>query len=388
MFLWIILACLTAAVAAVMLVTLARGARPAADDRAGEIAVYKDQLDELERDRSLGLISAEDAGYAKAEIGRRLLSAASDAQADGAPGTRRGMTAAGIFVVLLVPIVSLTAYVTLGSPQLPDQPLAARLANPGNNMALLVAKAEQHLAQNPNDGAGWDLLAPIYFRAMRLTDAELAYRNAIRLIGTSPERLSGLGETLIAASDGIVTEDARLAFEESLRLSPENPRARFYLALALEQAGRRDDARAAFETIAAASPADAPWMELVQQHIAANGGEASPPPLADAPPAASSQAPGGPTPDDLAAAQDMSGAERQEMIRGMVESLALRMQEEPDNLEGWLRLIRSYAVLGDREKATAALTTGLKTFPADGDEGRQLVALAREVGLSVDGVTQ
>lgn len=387
MFLWIILACLTAAVAAVMLVTLARGAKPAADDRAGEIAVYKDQLAELERDRNLGLISAEDAGYAKAEIGRRLLAAAGDAQADSAPGTRRGMTVAGIFVVLLVPIVSLTAYVTLGSPQLPDQPLAARLANPGNNMALLVAKAERHLAQNPNDGAGWDLLAPIYFRTMRLADAELAYRNAIRLIGTSPERLSGLGETLIAASDGIVTEDARLAFEESLRLSPANPRARFYLALALEQAGRRDDARAAFETIAAASPADAPWMELVQQHIAANGGEASPP-VADAPPAVSSQATDGPTPDDLAAAQDMSGADRQEMIRGMVESLAARMQEDPDNLEGWLRLIRSYVVLGDQEKATEALATGLKTFPADGDEGRQLVALAREVGLSVDGVTQ
>jgi cytochrome c-type biogenesis protein CcmH len=387
MFLWIILACLTAAVAAVMLVTLARGAKPAADDRAGEIAVYKDQLAELERDRNLGLISAEDAGYAKAEIGRRLLAAAGDAQADSAPRTRRGMTVAGIFVVLLVPIVSLTAYVTLGSPQLPDQPLAARLANPGNNMALLVAKAERHLAQNPSDGAGWDLLAPIYFRTMRLADAELAYRNAIRLIGTSPERLSGLGETLIAASDGIVTEDARLAFEESLRLSPDNPRARFYLALAMEQAGRRDDARAAFEAIAAASPADAPWMELVQQHIAANGGEASPQ-AAGAPPAAGSQAPGGPTPDDLAAAQDMSGADRQEMIRGMVESLAARMQEDPDNLEGWLRLIRSYAVLGDQEKATEALATGLKTFPADGDEGRQLVALAREVGLSVDGVTQ
>lgn len=388
MFLWIILACLTAAVAAVMLVTLARGAKPAADDRAGEIAVYKDQLAELERDRNLGLISAEDAGYAKAEIGRRLLSAAGDAQADGAQGTRRGMTVAGVFVVLLVPIVSLSAYVTLGSPQLPDQPLAARLANPGNNMALLVAKAERHLAQNPNDGAGWDLLAPIYFRAMRLADAELAYRNAIRLVGTSPERLSGLGETLIAASDGIVTEDARLAFEESLRLSPDNPRARFYLALALEQAGRRDEARAAFEAIAKASPADAPWMELVQQHIAANGGEAAPPPAAAVPPAAVSQGPGGPTPDDLAAAQEMSGAERQEMIRGMVESLAARMQEDPDNLEGWLRLIRSYAVLGDREKATEALNAGLKTFPADGDEGRQLVALAREVGLSVDGVTQ
>ncbi|MFN7101704.1 MAG: c-type cytochrome biogenesis protein CcmI [Pseudorhizobium sp.] len=386
MFLWIIFACLTAAVAAVMLVTLARGAKPAGPDRAGEIAVYKDQLTELERDRAHGLISADDAVYAKAEIGRRLLAAAGDAGEDKIEAPRRGMTAAAIFVTLLVPAVSLSAYVSLGSPQLPDQPLAARLDNPGSNMALLVAQAERHLAQNPNDGAGWDLLAPIYFRTMRLADAELAYRNAIRIMGTSPERTAGLGETLIAANDGIVTEDARLAFEESLRLSPENPRARFYLALALEQSGRRDEARAAFEAIAAASPADAPWMELVQQHIAENGGEVSPP-VAAMPPGAS-QAPGGPTADDIAAAEDMSGTDRQDMIRGMVESLAARLEDDPNNLDGWLRLIRSYSVLGDREKATEALNSGLKTFPADGDEGRQLVALAREVGLAVDGVTQ
>src|SRR5690606_36995137 len=111
-------------------------------------------------------------------------------------------------------------YLLLGNPGMPDQPLEARLANPGNNIALLVAKAERHLAQNPNDGAGWDLLAPIYFRSMRLGDAEMAYRNAIRILGTNPARLAGLGETLVAANDGIVTEDARLAFEEAAKLDP------------------------------------------------------------------------------------------------------------------------------------------------------------------------
>lgn len=378
MFLWIILACLTAAVAAVMLVTLARGAKPAHSDRAGEVAVYRDQLAELERDRDHGLISAEEAEYAKAEIGRRLLAAAGDANADVSPSRRSGMSLAAIVVTLLVPAVGLSAYLSLGSPGLPDQPLAARLENPGNNMALLVAKAERHLAQNPNDGSGWDLLAPIYFRAMRLPDAERAYRQAIRLLGTSPERLTGLGETLIAANDGIVTEDARLAFEESVRLQPDDPRARFYLGLALEQAGKTSEARSAFEALAEDSPADAPWMELVQQHIAANGGAGAP----------QAQAPRGPAADDVAVAQAMPPAEQQEMIRGMVEGLASRLEEEPNNLDGWLRLIRSYSVLGDKEKATEALKTGLRTFPATGDEGRQLLALGREVGLAVDGVTQ
>ena len=380
MFLWIILACLTAAVAAVMLVTLARGQRTAGvPDRAGEIAVYRDQLAELERDRDHGLITSQEAEYANAEIGRRLLAAAGEAETEAASRSGRSMSAVSVFVTLLVPVVGLSLYLSLGSPQLPDQPLAARLANPGNNMALLVAKAERHLAQNPQDGAGWDLLAPIYFRSMRLDDAELAYRNAIRLLGADAERLSGLGETLIAASDGIVTEDARLAFDESLRLQPDNPRARFYLALALEQAGRRDEARAAFEALAKDSPAGAPWMELVQQHIAATGGSA---------PSTAGHIPTGPSAEDVAAAQNLSSTDRQDMIRGMVEGLAARLEEDPQNLDGWLRLVRSYSVLGDKEKAAEALRTGLKTFPAEGDEGRQLIALAREVGLAVEGVSE
>jgi cytochrome c-type biogenesis protein CcmH len=281
-------------------------------------------------------------------------------------------------VTLLVPAVGLSLYLLLGNPQLPDQPLAARLENPGQNMALLVAKAERHLAENPNDGAGWELLAPIYFKAMRLGDAELAFRNAMRLLGTSPERLDGLGETLVAANDGIVTEDARLAFEESLRLQPDNPRARFYVGLGLEQAGRRDEARAAFEAIAKASPPDAPWMDLIRQHIAATGGTTP----------QTAEAPNGPSADDMAAAGQMSEGDRQDMIRGMVESLAARLQDDPNNLEGWLRLVRSYSVLGDKEKAEEALKTGLKTFPAEGSEGQQLIALAREVGLAVEGATQ
>ena len=379
MFLWIILAVLTAAVAAVLLVTLARGAKSEIPDRAGEIAVYRDQMAELERDREQGLISAEEAEYAKAEIGRRLLSAAGEADSQSeAPAGRTGLTATGVAVTLLVPAVGLSLYLLLGNPQLPDQPLAARLENPGQNMALLVAKAERHLAENPNDGAGWDLLAPIYFKAMRLGDAELAFRNAMRLLGISPERLDGLGETLVAANDGIVTEDARLAFEESLRLQPDNPRARFYVGLGLEQAGRRDEARAAFEAIAKASPPDAPWMDLIRQHIAATGGTTP----------QTAEAPNGPSADDMAAAGQMSEGDRQDMIRGMVESLAARLQDDPNNLDGWLRLVRSYSVLGDKEKAEEALKTGLKTFPAEGSEGQQLIALAREVGLAVEGATQ
>jgi cytochrome c-type biogenesis protein CcmH len=379
MILWTLLALMTAIVAAALLYPLYRRGEALAPDNAGEIEVYRDQMKELDRDRAGGLISAEEAEYARAEIGRRLLAAAGktgDSAADMSRPSVLRKLAIGM-VTIVPPAIGLCLYIMLGSPGLPDQPLAARLENPGNDMSLLVAKAERHLAQNPNDGAGWDILAPIYFRTARLGDAELAYRNAIRLIGANGARLSGLGETLVVANDGIVTEDARSAFEEAVRLEPGNVRARFYVGVAQEQAGKAADAKATFEDIAKASPPDAPWMGLINEHIAKNGGQAVAP--------AAPSSPGGPTADDVAAAQDMSQGDRQDMIRGMVDSLASKLEADPNNIEGWLRLVRSYMVLGDRDKAEAALKTGLKHFPADGNEGRQLIALAQEIGLSADG---
>jgi cytochrome c-type biogenesis protein CcmH len=118
-------------------------------------------------------------------------------------------------------------------------------------------------------------------------------------------------------------------------------------------------------------------MGLINEHIAKNGGTVAAP---AAPPSL-----GGPNADDVAAAQDMSQGDRQDMIRGMVDSLASKLESDPNNIEGWLRLVRSYMVLGDRQKAEAALKTGLEHFPADGNEGRQLIALAQEIGLSAEG---
>ncbi|WJR67615.1 c-type cytochrome biogenesis protein CcmI [Neorhizobium sp. CSC1952] len=382
MVLWIVFAVLTAAVAAVLIMPFARSAKSAPADRAGEVEVYRDQLKELERDRDQGLIEPQEAEYARAEIGRRLIAAAgADGGRQQAALKTRKHTLATAVVTLVPPAVGLCLYVMLGSPGIPDQPLEARLENPGNNIALLVAKAERHLAQNPNDGAGWDLLAPIYFRSMRLGDAEMAYRNAIRLLGPNAMRLAGLGETLVASNDGIVTEDARSAFEEAVRLEPGNPRPRFYVGLGLEQAGKAAEARTVFEGIAKVSPPDAPWMQLVNQHIAKNGGTVAPGPDTGS---EAAQVPGNPSQQDIAAAQNMSQDDRRAMIRGMVDSLAARLKEDPNNLEGWLRLVRSYSVLGDKTKAEEALKSGLKQFPSSGE----LVALANEIGIAVEGTAQ
>ncbi|WP_432444463.1 c-type cytochrome biogenesis protein CcmI [Rhizobium leguminosarum] len=385
MLFWILIAALTAALAVILLYPLLRGAKAAENIRAGEAAVYRDQLRELDRDLDGGLITPEEADYARAEIGRRLIAVSADEPAETLkPARHHRFTEA--FVLLVLPVLGLCLYLTTGRPDLPSQPLEARLENPGNDVAVLITKAERHLAEKPDDGKGWDVLAPIYFRTMRVNDAQLAYRNAIRLLGPSPVRLDGLAETLMAVSDGVVTEEARQVLEQSLTLEPDNPRARFYIALSMEQAGRPDEARQAFEALAKQSPADAPWLPLVNEHIAMNGGaKAGADPAA---PGADPSAPGNPTQQDVAAAETMNAGDRQQMIRGMVESLDAKLSEDPNNFEGWMRLVRSYAVLNDKDRAVGALKRGLAAFPPPGEQGRQLLALARELGIATEGATQ
>ncbi|WP_457852395.1 c-type cytochrome biogenesis protein CcmI [Rhizobium ruizarguesonis] len=392
MLFWILVAALTAALAVILLYPLLRGAKAADNIRAGETAVYRDQLRELDRDLDGGLITPEEADYARAEIGRRLIAVSADEPAE-TPKPARHHRFTEAFVLLLLPVLGLCLYLTTGRPDLPSQPLEARLENPGNDVAVLITKAERHLAEKPDDGKGWDVLAPIYFRTMRVNDAQVAYRNAIRLLGPSPVRLDGLAETLMAVSDGVVTEEARKVLEQSLTLEPDNPRARFYIALSMEQAGRPDEARQAFEALAKQSPADAPWLPLVNQHIAMNGGapagtNPAAPGANPAAPGANPAAPGNPTQQDVAAAETMNAGDRQQMISGMVESLDAKLSEDPNNFEGWMRLVRSYAVLNDKDRAAGALKRGLAAFPPPGEQGRQLLALARELGIATEGATQ
>ncbi|ASY55708.1 MULTISPECIES: c-type cytochrome biogenesis protein CcmI [Sinorhizobium] len=379
MLFWILVAILTAAVAVALVLPLMRAAPPLPSPHSHDIEVYRDQLEELTRDREAGLISDEDAELARAEIGRRLI-AAHAADTSTAASRRLGSKRlAQVFILLCLPTVGLCLYLTTGNPGVPAQPLAARLANPGEDVNILIAKAENHLALNPDDGAGWDLLAPIYMRNGRVDDAVAAYDRALRLLGPTAARFGGYAEALIVQSGGLVTAAAQDALKKALALDANDPRSEFYLALGLKQEGRRGDALAAFRKLADTSPAGAPWLPLVNQHIAELSADT---------PVAGGAAPGNPTSEDIAAAEGMSAGDRQEMIRGMVDGLAGRLKEDPDNFEGWMRLIRAYVVLDQRDKAENALRDGLQAFPASGDEGQQLLALGRELGIDGGGAKE
>ncbi|MGV1015608.1 MAG: c-type cytochrome biogenesis protein CcmI, partial [Methyloceanibacter sp.] len=222
MLLWIILACLTALVLFALLRPLAarRSEDPARE--AFDAAVYRDQLEEIESDRVRGLIGEAEAEAARLEIARRLLAA--DAKQDDAGNAKSSFPAraAIISMAVMLPLAVLALYLTYGAPHVPDQPLAARLQDPANeqNLAALVARVEARLRQHPEEGEGWDVIAPVYMGWRRYGDAADAYAQAIRLFGPSAKRLSGHGQALVLQNDGVVTEAARKSLEEALTLDP------------------------------------------------------------------------------------------------------------------------------------------------------------------------
>jgi cytochrome c-type biogenesis protein CcmH len=376
MLLWILIALLSAA--AVLAVLLPLGRAPARSD-AGSAAgrVYRDQLQELERDRADGRIDAAEFEAARAEIARRLIAAdraspdVSPAPGAGAVRLRRTVAVAALAGI---PALSLSLYLTLGAPSLPGQPLAARLSEPTspNDIETLIAKVEEHLAKAPEDGAGWEVLAPVYLRLGRPADAERAYRNAIRLNGSSAARQTGLGEAIVAGQGGVVTAEAQVAFEAAQAADAAAPGPRFFLALAAEQQGDKAKAAEGWQALLADTPADAPWRPAVQEALARVAPEA---------PAGSP----GPSAEQVTAAAQIDATARNAMIAGMVDGLATGLQARPDDVEGWLRLIRSYSVLERPVDAARAVKTALASVQAP-DARARIEALTTELGLPAGGV--
>lgn len=375
MLFWVIAAILTLGASLAVLLPLTSGMKDASPAGDHDLEVYRDQLSELDRDMARGLIQPGEAEEARAEIGRRILRLGAAMQPGAAtPKPARSAKWVASMAVLAVPLLSWGLYGMLGSPDLPSQPLAERLAkNPADSSVdELVARAEAHLAANPSDGKGWDVLAPIYLRLQRFPDAVTAYRNAIRLDGDSAVRQSGLGEAIASAAGGIVSADAQNAFEAALRLDPANAKANFYLAVGLAQEGRKAEAVAAWQKMLGQLAPDSPWRSAVQQAL----GEAGGPDVADATPA------NGPDAQQVEAAQQMSPQDRQAMIETMVAGLDDKLKQNPRDEEGWMRLIRSYVVLGKAEKARDALGRAVAAFGADSEQAKKFTAFAASLGVT------
>ncbi len=378
MTLWFILGIMTAAALAAVAWPLARGHARASD--ASDLAVYRDQLEEIERDRADGRIGHDEFEAARAEVSRRLLGAAAsagDAAAKAEAQPQRGHRAAALVsAFILLPLAVPFYALVVGSPGLPGEPFASRATddNEGVSIAALIARIERHLEEKPDDGRGWEVIAPVYLRLERFDDAAKARRNALNLLGSTAQREVDLGAALAMAAGGVVTADSKAAFERAVAIEAGNVQAMFFLGIAAQQDGLEAEAARIWREVIAKAPPNAPWLPMVRERLA----QVAPNQFA---PGATPPSVPGPTAEDVAAAQAMPPDARGQFISTMVERLATRLHENGSDVDGWLRLLRAYMVMGERDKAKMAANEAREALGREPEKLKLLDAALKDLGV-------
>jgi cytochrome c-type biogenesis protein CcmH len=383
--LWLALGFMTVIAVGLAVAPLVRRAQAAASRRDYDLRVYRAQLAELARERERGLLGEPEAEAARLEVERRMLAA------DAADRERRQRSAArgrhwAIAIALLVGLPAMAAglYAHLGSPQQPSAPFAGRAEERAQvaarqqdslpSVETLIARLEAQVASNPDDLGISLRLGRAYALAGRFEESAAAYRQAISRHQDVAELHSALGEALVMASDGMVGPEARGAFERALALHPDDARARFYGGLAMLQRGERQDALDTWIGLVEDAPADAPWLPDLRQRTAALAEDLGLDPEralpASRPAGTAATADGasvarGPNAEQMRAMEAMSPEERTTLIRGMVDGLAARLEQQPDDVEGWRMLGRSFAALGEPARSAEAYRQAASRLPDD-----------------------
>lgn len=400
---WIIAIAMTVAATVCVLLPLLWRRNRDEDPAAYDIEVYKDQLGQVGQDYDRGLLSAEQAQAAKTEISRRLLNADARRQTPAARSQETkstGQIAMIAIIALVVPIGALGLYGVQGAPDIAGIPYVERAAERAQttggaqpmNLEASAAQLLQRLDKTPDDLKGWLLLARTYMSLQRYPKAVAVYEKALGLDAGNADITSGYGEALYLAAGEVVTPGSRAAFEETLKRQPGDPRSRFYLALADYQAGDKRKALDGWAALTGDSPADAPWLPAVRARIrdAAEGlgldvASVTPKPLPPRGDLQETEQPArGPSRADMEAAAAMSPEDRAARIRGMVDGLAAKLEENPKDFQGWMQLIRSYAVQDEKDKAREALSKAQEIFKKAPFPMQRLTALAGELGLGGD----
>ncbi|MDG2527551.1 c-type cytochrome biogenesis protein CcmI [Caulobacter endophyticus] len=352
---WIAAAGLSAAVAALVLRGAARGLAPAGDDPV--LAVHRRQLSEIDELAERGLLAEGELKAARAEAGRRLLAAADQS----AVWPREGLGPRRVVVVAaaVAPLLALGLYMVVGAPGAPDQPFERRVAEwrAGDPAMLdpprIVAILEHVARSEPNNPELYRNLAIARMAGGDAVGAAEALRKAVRLAPQRADLWTALGEAFVTSEAGQVGADARTAFTQALKRDPKNLSARYHLAKGEIADGKLKAGLSGWRAVLADLAVDDPRRPALAAEIdrTAKAGR-----LVDA------------APQQAAAAGEVTP----EMIQGMVEGLAQRLAAAPDDPEGWVRLVRAYAVLGDVARRDAALKDASARFK---DQPRVLAAL-------------
>jgi cytochrome c-type biogenesis protein CcmH len=328
--------------------------RPAVERGEPVADLFRRQLSAIEEELAEGRLSSAEGEAARAEITRRLLAAAEreETGADAAftgRGDYRWRFAAAVGIASVLPAAAVAVYFAVGAPAAIERAAPAAAAPHSDaELAAAVDQLQAHLRQAPDDLKGWTLLGRTLAALGRLPQALDAYNRAIALAPADAGLHAELGEVLVQQAQGVVTADAAAQFAKA----PEDPRSRYYTAEAALQQGDRAGAKRQLEALLADAPADAPWRQAVAARLA----ELSPGDAGTAPAAAARSAgdTNGPTAQDVAAAASLTPGQREAMVRSMVERLAQRLDQHPDDKVGWERLAHAYDVLAEPDKAAAA----------------------------------
>ena len=337
------------------------------------MAILTDQLAEVSRDRERELISDTEAQSAEVEIKRRML--ALSRSPDRGPSTTGSGRAAVLAAAIAIPIFGAALYAVTGTPQVPSLTLADRAAERADaaEIAELSERLLERLESDPDGGPteGWLLLAGVYSRLGQPDQAVQAYARVLDRPDATSATFSLYAEALIGAEGGIVTPAAETAIDRAAALDPSNPAATYYKTVALEQSGARQEARDLLLSRLNAANGFQPWMEsfVVRANYLGDQVGAEPISLTDYAPLMR-----GPSQDDIAAVSELNEEDQGAFIRSMVDGLAARLEENPDDLDGWLRLGRAYDVLGELEESILAYESAQKLIEnLSPDDPRRIV---------------
>jgi cytochrome c-type biogenesis protein CcmH len=373
--------------------------------RAKTLDILKGQLSELDAQQTGNLIARPEAEALRAEIKRRILAEDRETATVARPLPVNAMPWVAIGLVAVVAISSTALYALMGHPELtssaaatagaPAQAAAgpdAQAQHPMGDVSTMIVGLETRLQRNPNDAQGWQMLGWSYMRTNRPADAAKAYGHAASLDPGHAEYLSAQGEAMVQ-SEGKVSDDAAAIFRRAMKGDANDPRARYFLAIYRDQRGDHQGAMKDFIALLKSAPPDAPWAAQVRnyvedlakdQHIDISS---QLPPAPAAPPAPQAGMPQsqsgmpGPTGDQVAAASQMSDADRQTMIHAMVDRLAGELKANPHDTGGWVRLMRARMVLGETDKAAEDYKQARQAFAGTPAAQAALQEAAKSLGV-------
>ncbi len=350
------------------------------DSASSDIEIYKNQLAELDSDLKRGLIDEESAGEARLELSRNILAAEKQIRKNASSRYRSPTLKIVIIIaVLYVPVITIGVYSLLGQPGLESHPFNdLMLKNPQElTPEEKLVRTEALFARNPNDGRLADELATGYLVQGRFQDAVNTYVSALRLNGDAAPRLVGYGMALTGFNGGTINDDAQKSFEKAAKLAPDDFYPRLFIAEALRQAGKTDEAIASLKEYLVHAPKDnvgRPRVEAVIKELqnAKDKMQVSPPKEVENN--------GGLKADgetSISGDNDIEGD-----ITAMVKQLAARLEQQPDDLEGWKKLIHSWLVLKETKKALSALKEGQSKLSQD--KAKELASYAKGEGLVLE----